>query len=175
MHSITRLAVWSIAAALGSAAPAALSVAHRKDSTDFPPPAASHADNLPVAAASLPSQAGRSSYRAELIRVVDGDTLEARVALWLDQSLTTRIRLRDIDAPELSGTCPHERERAITARQRLAELVAGGSFLITDVGRDKYGGRVVARIETMSGLDVGQALVSEGHARVWQKRRGNWC
>jgi endonuclease YncB( thermonuclease family) len=173
VSSLLRFALWSLVAALGSAAPSALSVAARPESATTVEPAGFALQGA------LPEQALRPgtglAYRAELLRVIDGDTLEARVAIWLDQSLTTRIRLRDIDAPELSAGCERERARAVAARDRLAALVSGGALVVTDIGRDKYGGRVIARVETAAGVDVGRTLVGEGHARVWARRREAWC
>ncbi|HEY4265726.1 MAG TPA: hypothetical protein VGM72_10435, partial [Micropepsaceae bacterium] len=46
-------------------------------------------------------------------RVVDGDTIEVRAAIWLGQSLTVRVRIDGVDAPELKARCPEERQLAI--------------------------------------------------------------
>jgi hypothetical protein len=43
---------------------------------------------------------------AELVRVIDGDTIEVRARIWLDLDLTTRVRLAGIDAPELAWLAP---------------------------------------------------------------------
>jgi endonuclease YncB( thermonuclease family) len=116
------------------------------------------------------------AYRAEVLRVIDGDTLEARVMIWLDQAVTTRVRLRDVDAPELNGSCMGERAAADAARTALAALVGVRPVILTDIGRDKYGGRIVARVSTMDGVDAGRTLVSAGHARnAGRGRRERWC
>lgn len=49
-------------------------------------------------------------HPVEVVRVIDGDTLEARVHLWPGLEMMTRVRLRGIDAPELKAHCPEERE-----------------------------------------------------------------
>lgn len=41
-------------------------------------------------------------YRAELVRVIDADTLYLRVDLGFHCGITISVRLRDVDAPELS-------------------------------------------------------------------------
>src|SRR4026209_2748153 len=61
---------------------------------------------------------------ADLIRVIDGDTIEVRAHLWLGLELTTRVRLSDIDAPELDGGCPAERCLAGTAREYLTVILS---------------------------------------------------
>ena len=45
-------------------------------------------------------------HPVDVIRTIDGDTFEARVHLPPDLDLTTRVRLRGIDAPELKAACP---------------------------------------------------------------------
>ena len=40
-------------------------------------------------------------YHAELIRVVDGDTVKVRVKTWIDHEVIASVRIKGIDAPEL--------------------------------------------------------------------------
>ena len=59
----------------------------------------------------------RGTHAAEVLRVIDGDTFEARVHVWPGIDITTRVRLRGIDAPELGGAAaprkgPRPRPRA---------------------------------------------------------------
>ena len=95
---------------------------------------------------------------ADLIRVIDGDTIEVRAHLWLGLELTTRVRLSDIDAPELDGGCPAERELAGTAREYLT-VILSPAVTLRDIRQDKYGGRVVDRVSDHDGRDVGPLLV----------------
>ncbi len=113
---------------------------------------------------------------AEVLRVIDGDTFEARVRLWPGLEMTTRVRLRGIDAPELKSACADEFVRAQTAREALETLLAEGRVAIFNIGPDKYHGRVVADVATRQTPDVSAALLAAGHARLYQGgRRGNWC
>jgi endonuclease YncB( thermonuclease family) len=110
---------------------------------------------------------------AELIRVIDGDTIEVRAHLWLGLELTTRVRLADIDAPELDGRCRMERDLAKAAREYLA-LQLPPTLALREVRQDKYGGRVVARVSNISGEDLGRLLVANGLATP--ARAGtSWC
>ena len=93
-----------------------------------------------------PAAVLRSGHPAEVVRVIDGDTFEARVRVWPGMDITTRVRLRGIDAPELHARCDNERVKALTARDALARLLAEGSVGISRVGQDKYGGRVDADV-----------------------------
>jgi endonuclease YncB( thermonuclease family) len=123
--------------------------------------------------------AGIGSYRATVTRIVDGDTVEARVPIWLGQEIITRVRLRGIDAPEIAGACGAERTQAEAARERLASLIGNGPVTLAEIGPDKYSGRIVARLMTGAPehpVDAGALLVSEGLARRYSgKRREGWC
>ena len=62
--------------------------------------------------------------------------------------VTTRVRLRGIDAPELHARCDDERVKALAARDALTRILAQGAVGIARVGQDKYGGRVDADVST---------------------------
>jgi hypothetical protein len=68
----------------------------------------------------------RFGYSAEVVHVIDGDTFEARVAVWPGIEIKTRVRLRGIDAPELHARCDHEWVRAQAARGRAGENFGAG-------------------------------------------------
>ena len=115
---------------------------------------------------------------ALVFNVVDGDTLDIN---------GTRVRLVDIDTPELSGArCPAERKLAIAAKRRLQALLATGAVEYTISARDLYGhkdrwGRAFAKI-SVNGLDVGATLIAEGYALRWTpgmrskaERLSIWC
>ncbi len=111
---------------------------------------------------------------AQILRVVDGDTLELRVRIWLDQELIVKARLADVDAPELfRPDCPAERALAERARDFvLAE--AGRDVTLTSVEHDKYAGRVVAHVADDKGRDLSALLLSAGLAAPYGDRTG-WC
>jgi endonuclease YncB( thermonuclease family) len=118
----------------------------------------------------------RIAHPVEVLRVLDGDTFEARVHLWPGLDVTTRVRLRGIDAPELKARCGEERSKAEAARERLAAILDHGDVVIARVTLDKYGGRVVADASTRVTSDVSQALLDAGLARRYVSgRRETWC
>jgi len=118
----------------------------------------------------------RSGHPAEVVRVIDGDTFEARVRIWPGMDVTTRVRLRGIDAPEMHARCDDERLKAAAARAALARLLAEGSVGISRVDQDKYGGRVDADVSTARTPNVSQALFDGGYARRYSGgRRESWC
>ena len=119
-------------------------------------------------------------YRAQAIRVVDGDTFEARLRIWFNHDVTLLVRLDGVDAPELRGRCAQERRLALEARDALADILSSGEVTLRDLHADKYNGRAVARaIVTGDGGvadDVGAMLMAGGYARAYNGRaRAPWC
>jgi micrococcal nuclease len=138
----------------------------------------------PSIQASLPAETPRAAARApvsgahaaQVLRVLDGDTFEARVNIWPGVDVTTRVRLRRIDAPEMHARCDDERRGAMAAREALARILSEGGVGVTRVGQDKYGGRVDADVSTARTPDVAEALLARGLARRYDGgRRGSWC
>lgn len=122
-------------------------------------------------------RAGNPEVRhpVDVIRTIDGDTFEGRVHLPPDLNLTTRVRLRGIDAPELKASCPQELQMAEAATDALRALLGEGDVRIFNIGPDKYGGRVVADVATRRG-NVSTAMVAAGHARSYGGgHRSGWC
>lgn len=99
--------------------------------------------------------------------VVDGDTF------WFGGQ---KIRIADIDAPELSPPrCAHEAELGEAAKRRLLVLLNGGSFSLERGWRDedRYGRKL--RTVKRNGHSLGGLLVAEGLARRWNGARRPWC
>jgi endonuclease YncB( thermonuclease family) len=144
-----------------------------------PKPVADVATAPPVAAPrqAYPERAHTAqTYPAEVVRVIDGDTFEARVRIWPGMEATTKVRLRGIDAPEMSARCADEQAKAKAARTALADLLAQGDVWIAAVSFDKYGGRVLATASTRATADVSRALLAAGVARPYGGgRRESWC
>lgn len=88
----------------------------------------------------------RGPVSAEVLRVMDGDTIVVRARIWLGQDIETRVRLDGVDTPEMNGKCERERRMALKARDWVASLAAGGKVILRDIKYGKYAGRVVARV-----------------------------
>lgn len=95
--------------------------------------------------------------------VVDGDTI------WHKGE---KIRIADIDTPELRGKCESERRLAKRARDRLTAILQQ-PYRIHRTGIDRY--KRTLAVVTVNGRSVGDMLVSEGLARTWSGRREPWC
>ena len=102
-------------------------------------------------------------YRAELDRVVDGDTFDCILDLGFDVKLhKQRVRLAGIDTPESRTRDLAEKKLGLAAKERLKEL-CGGKFKIKSLGKGKYG-RILGIPYTEDGKDICQMLIKEGHA-----------
>jgi endonuclease YncB( thermonuclease family) len=151
----------------------------------FGPVAAGGGASAPAQAAPAASPASapprsfevvRAAHPAEVLRVMDGDTFEARVHLWPGLDITTRVRLRGIDAPELKARCGEERIKAEAAREALRGILDRGEVGVSRVTLDKYGGRVVADASTAATPDVAQVLIETGLVRRYSGgHREGWC
>lgn len=84
-----------------------------------------------------------------------------------------RIRIADIDTPELDGSCESERRLAVRARDRLVTILNSERYNIIRQGTDRYG-RTLA-IVTNSRGSIGDQMVRAGVARTWSGRREPWC
>jgi len=109
--------------------------------------------------------------------IFDGDTFAAYVNLEDDIQISVRVRLMNVDTPEIHGECEYEIERALRAKERLAQLIPVGSVVeLTHIKDDKYLGRIDAYVQTADGRDVGRVLISEKLGRPYSGgRRAGWC
>lgn len=119
----------------------------------------------PAAAAEL------GPVNADVLRVLDGDTIEVRATIWLDQTLVTKIRLAGVDAPDRD--CPAERARTAA---RVGALL-GPTTVLSGIQWGKYAGRVLARMTTRDGADLSDVLIHEGLAKAYAGRgpRPRFC
>ena len=61
-------------------------------------------------------------YKAKLIRVIDGDTIDAMIDLGFNTWVKKRIRLAGIDAFETRTRNKKEKEKGLLAKRRLQQI-----------------------------------------------------
>jgi endonuclease YncB( thermonuclease family) len=111
-----------------------------------------------------------------VLRTIDGDTFEARVALSSGTTIITRVRLRGIDAPELHARCVDEFRGAVAAADALDRLLHEGGVTIANIGPDKYPGRIDADVATSRTPNVSATLLAGGYGRRYDGgHRDSWC
>lgn len=114
-------------------------------------------------------------YKAKLVRVVDGDTVDAMIDCGFNTFKKERIRLYGIDTPECRTRNKSEKKRGLAAKARLKELIKEGkNEFIVETTIDKKGkyGRLLGSLykdqETAESLySYNDMLVEEGHAKEY--------
>lgn len=109
--------------------------------------------------------------------IFDGDTFAAYVNLEEGIRISVRVRIRNVDTPEIHGACDYEINAALRAKERLAELIpVGAAVELEKIKDDKYLGRIDAYVIMPDGRDVGQVLIKENLGRSYSGgRRKPWC
>lgn len=97
----------------------------------------------------------------EVLRIIDGDTVELRIDLgnrcWWQES----FRLYGIDTPEIHG---QTKDSGLAAQARLGKLLANGVLVAETLRPDKYGRTLVKLTIDYKGFleDVATRLIHEG-------------
>lgn len=129
-------------------------------------------------------------YDAQLVRVIDGDTLVLRIVVPstvhlpgqdIDVTVATErsVRLSGINTPELSRSqCEVERELAKRAKSLLEEKLTNAKLVFVTHGSesDKYG-RWLGNVEA-DGVLVTRLLIDAGLADPYDggaRDVGKWC
>ena len=114
-------------------------------------------------------------YRAKLIKVVDGDTVDVDIDLgfgvWLKDE---RVRIMGIDTPESRTRNKVEKVFGLAAKERLKELLGPNPILKTFAAKDgedmkgKFG-RILGDFNVYYGKEdrecrVTEIMIKEGHA-----------
>ena len=118
------------------------------------------------AGTAVPADSGHRVDDPWAVVITDGDTFRYH---------GERIRIADIDAPEVRGGCADEVRLAGQATRRLDALLHAGPFEMRaqDRDEDRYGRKL--RVVLRDGHSLGDQLVAEGLARNWSGRREPWC
>jgi len=108
------------------------------------------------------------TYKAEVARVIDGDTIDANIDLGFDVTIKKRIRLAGIDTPESRTRDLEEKKRGLASKDRLVELLDKGTLVVESQSVGKFG-RVLGVLhvypEDLSlPINVNNTLVEEGFA-----------
>jgi micrococcal nuclease len=112
---------------------------------------------LVLAVGLLPSDASQAeSYMATILRVIDGDTVDARVELGLETSRVVRLRLDGMDAPELKTA------RGVEVASELRGMLEGQMARVEILRKEKYG-RYLAVI-WLGDKNVNAWMISTGRA-----------
>ena len=118
-------------------------------------------------------------YRVrQVIKVVDGDTIDVAIDLGFDISLTKRVRLSGVDTPESRTTDPKEKTLGLEVKEWLKKKLQDQTDIIIKTelpdSTEKYG-RILGQLfvgdkEVMSvnkKKSVNQQMIDEGYCWVY--------
>ena len=107
-------------------------------------------------------------YKAEVRRVVDGDTVDVTIDCGFNIHIKERVRLSGIDTPECRTRDLEEKKRGLAAKARLEEILESfGETIIIKTFIDKKGkyGRLLGKLHGEGHPhSANQMLLQEGHA-----------
>ena len=106
-------------------------------------------------------------YRAEVLRWVDGDTVDLMVDLGFTVLMRTRFRLLGVNTPETNRKASREAGKA--AQAFAEELAPQGSVVLVQSHKTGKYGRWLGVVYPMGGegdalVSVNDALLQAGHA-----------
>ena len=84
-------------------------------------------------------------YEAELIKVLDGDTIDCYIDLGFNIKIKKRIRYMGIDTWESRTRDLEEKKKGLAAKARNKELLEAGKFKLISFGTGKFG-RVLGEV-----------------------------
>ena len=103
-------------------------------------------------------------YKAKLIKIIDGDTIDAEIDLGFKISIRKRIRFLGINAPETRTRDLDEKQAGLKVKSRLETLfdASEGVFTLKSHGVGKFG-RVLGEI-FIENTNINELLLNEGLA-----------
>ena len=115
------------------------------------------------------------NYKISVLKVVDGDTIDAELDLGFDIKVKKRIRFMGINAPESRTRDLEEKARGLAAKDRVKQLLEGcENITLKSHGVGKFG-RCLGEImlDMVDGSDkltlvsLNELLIKEGHAKEY--------
>ncbi len=109
-------------------------------------------------------------YRATIVKIVDGDTVDVDIDLGFGVVLKDeRVRVMGIDTPESRTRDKVEKKFGLAAKARLKELLGKTTVLKTQINRNGEDmkatfGRILGDFSTEDGRMITDIMVEEGHA-----------
>ena len=110
-------------------------------------------------------------YKAKLLRVIDGDTIDCVIDLGFDVRLKERVRLKGIDTPEVRTRDLEEKAKGLAAKERVQKAFqySNDFTIITELDKKGKYGRILGTIMLPDRkISLNQMLLDEGHAEVYK-------
>ena len=109
------------------------------------------------------------TYKAKVIRWIDGDTLQVTIDLGFYVQTVQKIRLARIDAPEMNTTVAYRERQAKHARavaRKFCPEDASVTITTSKQNKDQYA-RYIAEV-TYNDTNMSDYLISKNVAKLWK-------
>jgi micrococcal nuclease len=112
-------------------------------------------------------------YKAKILKVLDGDTVDIDLDLGFNIVLSNqRVRMAGIDTPESRTVDKEEKIRGNLSKKKLAEKLPIGSYVTIETQRsdnndDKFG-RILAIFILEDGTSLNQWMIDNNYAVLYQ-------
>ena len=101
-------------------------------------------------------------YNAQVLRVIDGDTLDLFIDLWFKVGFNNRIRMICIDTPEKNF--PYGK----VVKNYLINLLEGKTIYLDVTKKDKYGRYLgLVYLNESDNISVNELLINENMAKAY--------
>lgn len=107
-------------------------------------------------------------YKANVIRVIDGDTIKMNIDLGFKIFWEVNARLYGINTPELTSSDAVTRQKAIDAKSFIESVIKpGDSILVKSKTLDKYGRPLCEVYYSKNEIFLNNELIEKGHAVIY--------
>jgi len=104
-------------------------------------------------------------YKARIVNIVDGDTVDAEVDLGFRLTAKLRLRLLGINAPEMRSKDEARCLKALEARSTLSALILEATVVIETQKPDAFG-RYLANI-WLRDININEEMIRLGMAEAY--------
>ena len=102
-------------------------------------------------------------YKAQVLQVIDGDTIEVLIDMGFGVSYKDKLRLLDFDAPEtFRPSCKEEKLLGVKCKNFLISLIQNETIILRTFKKstEKYG-RILAQV-FLKGVDIIEEMKKQG-------------
>ena len=112
-------------------------------------------------------------YKINVLKIVDGDTLDVSIDLGFYVTTIQRIRLVGVDTPETNSKDELERKLANEAKQFITEWISTQKQMLIKTTKDDKYGRMLGEITGDNGQIINNILVEKGYAWAYDGNTKN--